>query len=270
MALYWQVGKSLSEKVQSEAWGKGVVSALARYIAQTDPGVKGFSDKNLWRMKQFYETYCQDEKLSSLARELPWTHNTIIFSRCKTAEERAFYLARSLSERYTSRELERQIDAAQFERTLMGQQKLSAAPRELPTALGNAFKDSYVLEFLGLPEPHSENDLQKALVGHMKAFILELGKDFLFMGAQTRPDAAAFPQHGDHAMTINELLPSVATLSHAEKFRLAQIILQQLAAEEGIADQPTGDFDPRQFFGLAHHTRQSVDDYLISAREGWN
>lgn len=147
MALYWQVGKTLSEKVQSEAWGKGVVSALAAYIAQTDPGVKGFSDKNLWRMKQFYETYCQNEKLSSLARELPWTHNTIIFSRCKTAEERAFYLARSLSERYTSRELERQIDAAQFERTLMGQQKLSAAPRELPTALGNAFKDSYVLDF---------------------------------------------------------------------------------------------------------------------------
>lgn len=71
-------------------------------------------------------------------------------------------------------------------------------------------------------------------------------------------------------MTINEILPSVATLSHAEKFRLAQIILQQLAAEEGIADQPASDFNPRQFFGLAHHTRQSVDDYLTSAREGWN
>lgn len=156
MALYWQVGKTLSEKVQNEAWGKGVVSALAGYIAQTAPGIKGFSDKNLWRMKQFFETYRDDEKLSALARELPWTHNTIIFSRCKTAEERAFYLARSLDERYTSRELERQIDAAQFERTLMAQQKLSAAPRELPLALGNAFKDSYVLEFLGLPDTHSD------------------------------------------------------------------------------------------------------------------
>lgn len=71
-------------------------------------------------------------------------------------------------------------------------------------------------------------------------------------------------------MTINELLPSVAALPHAEKFRLVQIILQQLAAEEGIANQPANDFNPRQFFGLAHHTRQVVDDYLASAREGWN
>jgi len=71
-------------------------------------------------------------------------------------------------------------------------------------------------------------------------------------------------------MTINELLPVVASLSHAEKFQLAQIILQLLAAEEGIANPPSGAFDPRQFFGLAHQTRQSVDDYLASVREGWN
>jgi hypothetical protein len=71
-------------------------------------------------------------------------------------------------------------------------------------------------------------------------------------------------------MTINEILPSVATLSHAEKIRLAQIILQQLAAEEGIADQPANDFEPRRYFGVAQHTRQAVDDYLASAREGWN
>lgn len=185
MALYWQIGKTLSEKVQNEAWGKGVVSALAGYIAQTDPGIKGFSDKNLWRMKQFFETYRDDEKLSALARELPWTHNTIIFSRCKTAEERAYYLQQTLAERLGKRELERQIDAAHYERSLSGA-KLSPLARELPLALGNTFKDSYVLEFLGLPDTHSENDLQKALVGRMKTFILELGKDFLFMGEQFR------------------------------------------------------------------------------------
>lgn len=71
-------------------------------------------------------------------------------------------------------------------------------------------------------------------------------------------------------MTINELLPSVASLSHAEKFRLAQIILQQLADEDAFANPSASGFDPRQFFGLAHQTRQSVDEYLASAREGWN
>lgn len=73
-------------------------------------------------------------------------------------------------------------------------------------------------------------------------------------------------------MTANELLPSVATLSHAEKFRLVQLVLRQLAEEEGIVSQPApaNDFDPRRYFGIAQHTRQAVDDYLASAREGWN
>ena len=186
MELYWHIGQTISEKVQREAWGKGVVTELACYITRHAPEVKGFSDKNLWRMKQFYETYQDEEKLSALARALPWTHNTIIFSRCKTAEERAFYLTRTAQEKYTSRELERQIDASQFERSIIGKQKLSAALRELQPGLGDVFKDNYVLEFLGLPEQHSESDLQRALVTHMKAFILELGGDFIFMGEEFR------------------------------------------------------------------------------------
>lgn len=119
-------------------------------------------------------------------RELPWTHNTIIFSRCKSAEERSFYLNLCITEHYASRQLERQIDASQFERSLIGQQKLSATLRELHPNIHQVFKDHYVLEFLGLPERHSENDLQKALTQHIKAFILELGKDFVFMGEEYR------------------------------------------------------------------------------------
>lgn len=179
--LYWHIGKTIADKVQTEAWGKGVVSELARYIAQNDPEIKGFSDKNLWRMKQFYETYQADERLRLLVRELPWTHNTIIFSRCKTSEEREYYLNLCLVERYSSRELDRQINASHFERVMMGNPKLSAVLRELHPSITNTFKDNYVLEFLGLPTVHSESDLQKALIRNMKQFILELGKDFIFM-----------------------------------------------------------------------------------------
>jgi predicted nuclease of restriction endonuclease-like (RecB) superfamily len=186
MELYWLIGHTISEKVQREAWGKGVVSELARYIAQHAPEVKGFSDKNLWRMKQFYETYKGDEQLSAMARVLPWTHNTTIFSRCKSPEERRFYLALCQKEKYSSRELERQIDAASFERASLSPPKLSAALRVIQPAVDEAFKDHYVLEFLGLPELHSENDLKRALVRHMKAFVLELGKDFLFVSEEYR------------------------------------------------------------------------------------
>ena len=184
--LYWLVGKTISEKIQTEGWGKGVVSQLAAYIVQNAPDIKGFSDKNLWRMKQFYETYHTDEKLSALVRELTWTHNTIIFSRCKIHEEREFYLNLCIKEAYSSRELERQIDASLFERTLIGDTKLPAALRELQPDINNVFKDNYVLEFLGLPEIHTEDHLQKALHQNMKAFILELGKDFIFVGENYR------------------------------------------------------------------------------------
>lgn len=184
--LYWQVGKTISDKVQSETWGKGVVRELAQYIAQNAPDIKGFSDKNLWRMKQFFETYQADEKLSALVRELPWTHNTVIFSRCKSAEEREYYLNLCIKERYSSRDLERQINASHFERAMLGNQKLSAVLRELHPNISNTLKDNYVLEFLGLPMRHNESHLQKALTQNMKQFILELGRDFIFVGEEYR------------------------------------------------------------------------------------
>ena len=186
MDLYWHIGHIISAKVAQADWGKGVVTELARHIAQNAPDIKGFSDKNLWRMKQFYETYHNDTKLSALARVLPWTHNTIVFSRCRSPQERAYYLQQCANEKYSSRQLERQIDASQYERQMMGRPKLSSVLRELHPQINTAFKDNYVLEFLGLPESHSENDLQKALTQHMKAFILELGGDFIFMGEQYR------------------------------------------------------------------------------------
>ena len=86
--LYWQIGCYISEKIESSEWGDSVIEQLAKHISQTEPGIKGFSDKNLWRMKQFYETYSQaDEKLSTLLREISWSNNLAIMSHCKTEEE---------------------------------------------------------------------------------------------------------------------------------------------------------------------------------------
>jgi predicted nuclease of restriction endonuclease-like (RecB) superfamily len=92
-----------------------------------------------------------------------------------------FYLHCVKGENYSKRELERQISASLFERTIIGNAKLSPLVREMGKNLTNAFKDSYVFEFLNLPEPHGESDLQLDLTGQMKHFILELGKDFLFI-----------------------------------------------------------------------------------------
>ncbi len=135
-------------------------------------------------MKQFYETYKDFPKLAPLVREISWTNNLLIFSRCKTMEEMEFYINYSKLEHYSKRELDRQIAASLFERTIIGNSKLSPAVRESNKDISNTFKDSYVFEFLNLPDPHSESDLQRGLVSQMKNFILELGKDFLFIGEE--------------------------------------------------------------------------------------
>jgi len=135
------------------------------------------------RARQFYETYRGNEKLATLSRELTWSHNLQIMS-CKTDEEREFYLALSVKNRYSFRELKRQTDSALFERTMLSDitHKLITEKNEGLTAL----RDSYVLEFLELPEQHKEKDLRKAIVGHLKNFILELGKDFTFVDDEYR------------------------------------------------------------------------------------
>jgi predicted nuclease of restriction endonuclease-like (RecB) superfamily len=134
-------------------------------------------------MKQFYEAYKELPKLSPLVREISWTNNTLIFSRCKTTEEKEFYLQLVKQENYSKRELDRQISSSLFERTMIGNSKLSTVVRE-NNDLANAFKDSYVFEFLNLNETHSESELQHGLVSQIKNFILELGKDFLFIGEE--------------------------------------------------------------------------------------
>jgi len=159
---------------------------LAIFIQQREPGISGFSDKNLWRMKQFYEAYQDSPKLSTLLRELSWSHNLAIFSRCKTRDEREFYIILTTKEKYSYRELSRQINTSVYERYILGAPILSAPLSVLPEEIANIFKDSYVFEFLNIPDNHHEDDLQKGLLANMKRFILELGKDFLFMGEQYR------------------------------------------------------------------------------------
>jgi predicted nuclease of restriction endonuclease-like (RecB) superfamily len=182
--LYWNIGEHISKKIEQSEWGDSVVIELANFIQTQEPEIKGFSDKNIWRMKQFYENYKDFPKLSTLLREISWSHNLAIFSRCKTVEEREFYLKLAKQENYSFRELERQISASLFERTMIGNSKLSTALRESNHDLTNTFKDRYVFEFLNLPEPHNESDLQRGLVRQIKNFILELGKDFLFIGEE--------------------------------------------------------------------------------------
>ncbi len=182
--LYWQVGQFISRKIEQAEWGDGVVVQLAEHLAQTQPGLRGFTRPNLFRMRQFYEAYQGDEKVSALLRQLPWTHNLIILNQAKLREEREFYLRLAIREKWSSRELERQLKTALFERTVLNPIKVSPLVRQIHSEAMSVFKDSYMVEFLDLPQGHAEADLHHGLLQRLKDFLIELGRDFCFVGSE--------------------------------------------------------------------------------------
>ncbi|ERS81829.1 PDDEXK nuclease domain-containing protein [Halomonas sp. PBN3] len=182
--LYWQVGAFISHKLERAEWGDAVVTQLADYLARTQPGLRGFTRRNLFRMRQFYETYRDNEKVSALLTQLPWTHNLIILSQAKRPEEREFYLRLAIQEKWSSRELERQFKSALFERSVLNPAKATqAVTHNHPEALG-VFRDAYMVEFLNLPDSHAEADLHQGLLLKLKDFLIELGRDFCFVGSE--------------------------------------------------------------------------------------
>ena len=182
--LYWSIGEYITGKIADDGWGQGTVEILADAIKRRFPSMRGYSAQNLWRMRQFFETYRDQPKLSALLRELSWTHNLLILGKSKREEEREFYLRMACDQKWSSRELERQLAGALFERVVLSPTKLSAPLRELHPDAATVFKDSYLIEFLDLPPEHSEDDLQRGLVEQLKKFLIELGRDFCYVGSQ--------------------------------------------------------------------------------------
>jgi predicted nuclease of restriction endonuclease-like (RecB) superfamily len=183
VSLYWQVGEYVSQQITSKTWGKSVVQELANFIQKSEPNIIGFSSQNIWRMRQFYETYKDSPKLSALLREISWTNHLFIIG-LRTPEEREFYLRMTKKERWSSRELQRQINSSYFERVMLGNTKLAPVVRVLPQDITDSFKDTYVLELLHLPEKHLEKDLRKAISQNITKFLLEFGRDYAFMGEE--------------------------------------------------------------------------------------
>jgi predicted nuclease of restriction endonuclease-like (RecB) superfamily len=182
--MYWEVGKYLSSLVVNSSFGDKVIDEAAAYIAENNPNVKGFNRRGLYRMKQFYETYKDDEIVTPLVTQISWTNHLLIMSGSKSAEERRFYIELCIKNNYSKRELERQIDSAYYHRYMLSAKK--PLPESVPSNVRGNILDSYVLEFLDLPEQYSENNLKKAIIGNLKNFILEFGKDFTFVGEEYR------------------------------------------------------------------------------------
>lgn len=115
VGLYWELGAYISTKLATAEWGDGVVAELAFAIAEEYPGVRGYTPRNLFRMRQFYEAYRDAVRVTPLVTQLPWTHHLIIMSQAVSPEEREFYILATIQGRWSKRELERQIHTKAFQ-----------------------------------------------------------------------------------------------------------------------------------------------------------
>lgn len=154
------------------------------------PATQIIEDKNI--NKQIVSTVLSQLKttdnkhntfVSTLLTQIQWSSHLHILNKTASPEEKLFYLVHSVKENLSVRELERQLNSAVFERSLMADKIVSSLPTQFPTGV---FKDPYIFEFLDLPEAHSEKDLEKALIQNLRKFILEIGKGFTYMGNQFR------------------------------------------------------------------------------------
>ena len=184
--MYQEVGRYISQNTKEASYGSGFVDNVAKFFSTNYPELKGFNRRELYRMKQFYELYSDDEKVSTLLTQLSWSNHLKIMSGSKRKEEREFYINLVIKENLTHRELVRQMDSGYYERYILSNDNNLPAIQRAKQETHHLFMDSYVLEFLDAPKIDNERDFQKSILENLKNFILEIGKDFSFIGNEYR------------------------------------------------------------------------------------
>ena len=187
ISLYWDIGRLIVERQRDAGWGRSVVETLAEDLRAEFHGIGGFSAANLWRMRLFYDTYADNEKLAPLVREIGWSHNLIIMEKCKDDLEREFYLRMTRRLGWTKNVLTHQIENKTYEKTMLGQTNFEETlPDEIRGQARLAVKDEYTFDFLELGDEHSERQLETAILGRIEPFLREMGGVFSFVGSQYR------------------------------------------------------------------------------------
>lgn len=187
MSLYWDLGKRIVEKQEKEKWGDSVIEKLAIDLQKAFPAIKGFSARNLWRMRDLYVSYGSSEKLTTLSSEISWSHNKAILEKCKDQLEREFYIRMSRKYAWSYRALLNHIENQAYERTLLGQTNFDVAlPAHIKDKAALLVKDEYTFGFLELDDEFSERQLEDALMARVDEFLKEMGGIFSFMGRQYR------------------------------------------------------------------------------------
>jgi predicted nuclease of restriction endonuclease-like (RecB) superfamily len=192
--MYWHIGERINREVlgnQRAEYGKQIVSTVSRQLQETY-GKKGFEERTIRRMMQFAQMFPDIQIVSTVLSKLSWSHFLIVMP-LKDELQREFYLTMAATERWSVRQLQKEIDNMLFERTAIATKPDELIKKELSTLRDNdvmspdlVFKSPYFLEFTGLKGMYSERDLEDSLVAHIEQFIIELGNGFTFVARQKR------------------------------------------------------------------------------------
>ena len=187
IALYWEIGRRITEQQTTLGWGKSVVENLSKDIQREFPGIQGFSARNMWDMARFYSEYQSNEILQPLVGEISWSKHIVILTKCKETQQRQFYILATKKYGWTKNVLIHKIELKTYENFLLGQSNFDTTLTEsIRNQAVLAVKDEYTLDFIGLGERYSEYELEQAVVKNIRSFLMEFGTDFSFIGNQYR------------------------------------------------------------------------------------
>ncbi len=187
ICLYWDIGKMITKKQEGKTWGKSIVEQLSKDLQTEFSGMKGFSERNIWYMRNIYNIYSKNLKLQPLVAEIGWTHNIIIMDKCKDDLEREFYIRMTRKFGWSKNVLTIKIESKTYEKTMLNQTNFNETlPKEIKNQAKLAVKDEYIFDFLELSDEHSEKELERAAIAKIERFLLEMGGVFAFIGSQYR------------------------------------------------------------------------------------
>lgn len=183
--LYWHIGRGILQQQQQQGWGARIVDQLAQDLRHAFPELKGFSPRNLKYMRAFAEAWPDAEFVQQLAAQIPWFHNCLLLDKLKAAVEREWYVRQTIANGWSRNVLAAQVESGLYQRqgravTNFGH-TLPAPQSELAQQI---LKDPYTFDFLSLGTDAQERDLERGLLNHVRAFLLELGKGFALVGTQ--------------------------------------------------------------------------------------
>lgn len=183
--LYWQIGCEILKRQQEQGWGAKVIEKLAKDLKREFPDISGFSRSNLLYMRAFAEAYPEESIVQQLVGQIPWGHNVRILESIKVPQERLWYAQQTIENGWSRNVLVHQMESSLYHR--MGE-AITNFDRVLPPAQSDLaqqmLKDPYNFSFLSLSKEVQERELERSLVEQIRAFLLELGVGFSFLGSQ--------------------------------------------------------------------------------------